>query len=101
MSKYVKDLVADDIRRRIEGVDDAVTQFSTEIQHRYEEGRHDITRPLLPPQDLFIQPADLFEKISPTSSSVSGESESKSVSAVFCSSLVSVKSALSNSSSIS
>lgn len=39
---------------RIENVQNSMEQFWTEIQERYEQGRHDITRPLLPPQQLYL-----------------------------------------------
>ena len=42
------------------GVNDAVDYFQREIEERYEQGRHDIQRPLLPPEALFLKPEELF-----------------------------------------
>jgi transcription-repair coupling factor (superfamily II helicase) len=37
-----------------EGVDAAVTQFWETVEYRYEQRRHDVERPLLPPAKLFL-----------------------------------------------
>ncbi len=42
-----------------EGAEDAATAFWHDIQHRYEQGRYDIERPLLSPEQLFYSPDDL------------------------------------------
>ncbi|CAA6824363.1 MAG: Transcription-repair coupling factor [uncultured Thiotrichaceae bacterium] len=41
----------------------AVESFWDKIEHRYEERRHDIERPILPPANLYISPAELQEKL--------------------------------------
>jgi transcription-repair coupling factor (superfamily II helicase) len=38
------------------------TEFWQEIQTRYEQRRHDISRPLLPPEKLFIPMTDVFNR---------------------------------------
>jgi len=35
-------------------------QFSIEVQERYEQRRHDITNPVLPPKELFLSTSELF-----------------------------------------
>ena len=42
----------------------AAETFNKLIQDRYEQRRHDIERPLLPPQDLFLDTKSLFDRIS-------------------------------------
>jgi transcription-repair coupling factor (superfamily II helicase) len=43
-----------------EGVAAAAGEFCEEVTTRYEQCRHDIQRPLLPPGELFLQPEELF-----------------------------------------
>lgn len=38
-----------------------IEQFETEINHRYEQYRHDISRPLITPKDLYLQANELFQ----------------------------------------
>ncbi len=45
------------------GVADAAAQFKHESSARYESGRHDLERPLLPPNKLFIDPQQLTEQL--------------------------------------
>ncbi len=40
------------------GVSEAARHFRDEIEDRFEQGRHDARRPLLPPADLFLEPAE-------------------------------------------
>ncbi|WP_299875819.1 transcription-repair coupling factor [uncultured Cocleimonas sp.] len=42
----------------------AAEVFNKSVKDRYEQRRHDIERPLLPPQDLFLDTETLFDKIS-------------------------------------
>ncbi|WP_299178499.1 transcription-repair coupling factor [uncultured Neptuniibacter sp.] len=42
------------------GLEDAADQFSLEVANRYEQRRHDITNPVLPPADLFLSTNELF-----------------------------------------
>ncbi len=42
----------------------AAEAFNKSVEERYEQRRHDIERPLLPPQDLFLDTDTLFDKIS-------------------------------------
>ncbi|MDH5572931.1 MAG: transcription-repair coupling factor, partial [Gammaproteobacteria bacterium] len=44
----------------IEGIKEIASQFWSEIGERYEELRHDIERPLLPPNDVFIPTEEIF-----------------------------------------
>jgi len=46
-----------------EGVSKEATNFDLLIKERYEEYRYDIKRPLLPPDDLFIQYQDFLDFI--------------------------------------
>ena len=43
-----------------EDAEKAVSVFWNDIQHRYEQGRYDIERPLLPPEQLFYSPAEFI-----------------------------------------
>jgi transcription-repair coupling factor (superfamily II helicase) len=52
-------LPADSLVLALEGADSAAQQFWAEIDERYEQGRHDIERPLLPPPALFLAPDEL------------------------------------------
>ncbi len=42
-----------------EGVRQAAEEFFEEVKSRYEERRHDIERPLLPPEALYLRPDEL------------------------------------------
>ncbi|WP_144822203.1 transcription-repair coupling factor [Marinobacter piscensis] len=42
------------------GLNDAVHMFDSETRSRYEERRHDLHRPILPPATLFLLPDELF-----------------------------------------
>lgn len=59
---YVTDdsifILDEDVRETMEG-------FWNDIEDRYEQGRHDIERPLVPPQDLYLTQQDLFTRIKP------------------------------------
>jgi transcription-repair coupling factor (superfamily II helicase) len=44
------------------GLADAASQQWTDIEERYEQRRHDLERPLLPPAELFMPPAELLER---------------------------------------
>src|SRR3546814_17233119 len=39
-----------------EGAGDAADQFHAQLGERYEQRRHDIERPLLPPAELYLTP---------------------------------------------
>ena len=41
----------------------AAETFFADVESRYEQGRHDRQRPLLPPADLFIRPNELLARI--------------------------------------
>ena len=45
------------------GVHDAAEQFWRECGERFESGRHDLERPLLPPDSLFIEPQQLLQRL--------------------------------------
>lgn len=42
-----------------EGVTDAAETLWDDINHRYQQRRHDLERPLLPPEKLFLEPGEL------------------------------------------
>jgi len=41
----------------------AADHFYTEIQQRYEQARHDLSRPLLSPERVFVSPADIASQL--------------------------------------
>jgi transcription-repair coupling factor (superfamily II helicase) len=51
-------ILDEDIRETMEG-------FWKHIEDRYEQGRHDIERPLLPPGELYLSHQELFSRIKP------------------------------------
>ena len=46
----------------------ALQQLWTDIEHRYEERRHDIERPILAPHELFLTPQELAQAAEPLTS---------------------------------
>ena len=58
-------LPADTLAVGLEGLPGAAEGFWREVHERYEQGRHDRERPLLPPQDLFLQPQEVFAALKP------------------------------------
>jgi transcription-repair coupling factor (superfamily II helicase) len=46
-----------------EGASDAADQFWTQTRERYEQRRHDIERPLLPPDELYLSPESMRERL--------------------------------------
>ncbi|MFT3762170.1 MAG: transcription-repair coupling factor [Pseudoxanthomonas sp.] len=46
-----------------EGVGEAAAAFWAQTQNRYEQRRHDIERPLLPPDELYLPPDALRERL--------------------------------------
>ncbi|MBS0224922.1 MAG: transcription-repair coupling factor [Proteobacteria bacterium] len=46
-----------------EGVFEAAEKFWTQTSDRYEQRRHDIERPLLPPEELYLTPVALRERL--------------------------------------
>ncbi|MCG8614049.1 MAG: transcription-repair coupling factor [Pseudomonadales bacterium] len=46
-----------------DGAQQRAEQFWREIQDRYEERRHDRLKPILPPQDIFLNDAELFRSL--------------------------------------
>jgi transcription-repair coupling factor (superfamily II helicase) len=46
----------------IEGATDAAHGFWLDVEHRYEQGRHDVTRPLLPPDQIFLGEHELKQR---------------------------------------
>src|SRR5690606_4899539 len=59
---YVADdsifILDEDVRETMEG-------FWKDVEDRYEQARHDIERPILPPRDLYLTEQDLFTRIKP------------------------------------
>ena len=47
----------------LEGVGEAVQAFWHDLEERYEQARHDVSRPLLPPGKLFLRENAFFEQI--------------------------------------
>jgi transcription-repair coupling factor (superfamily II helicase) len=45
---------------QVENIHQQAEHFWEEINERYEQGRHDVTRPLLPPAQLYLSVNDLF-----------------------------------------
>ncbi len=48
-----------------DGVCEAAASFIEDVASRYEQERYDIQRPILPPQDVFLNDNDLFTAIKP------------------------------------
>src|SRR5690606_24943094 len=46
-----------------EGAGEAAEQFHAQLGERYEQRRHDIERPLLPPAELYLTPQALRERL--------------------------------------
>ncbi len=46
-----------------EGVGEAAEAFWAQTRHRYEQRRHDVERPLLPPDELYLPPEGLREQL--------------------------------------
>src|SRR5690606_27102907 len=46
-----------------EGAGEAADQFHVQLGERYEQRRHDIERPLLPPDELYLAPQALRERL--------------------------------------
>ena len=44
-------------------VDDGLTQYWKEAVRRYEDRRHNIDQPILPPEQLFMQPSQVLEQL--------------------------------------
>ncbi len=42
-------------------IDEGLLSFWTDVMRRYEDRRHNADQPLLPPEEIFIQPNQLFE----------------------------------------
>ncbi|HBR98676.1 MAG TPA: transcription-repair coupling factor, partial [Gammaproteobacteria bacterium] len=49
---------------RLAGADIALDAFWDSVNHRYEERRHDIERPILPPDQLYLPPDDTESRLS-------------------------------------
>lgn len=47
----------------IEGMREAIGSFWSDVEERFEQGRHDVTRPLLPPYKVFLPENECFEQI--------------------------------------
>ncbi|WP_428240989.1 transcription-repair coupling factor [Gynuella sp.] len=45
------------------GLESSMDHFWQEISNRYENRRHDISRPILPPQEIFIAKEELFRRL--------------------------------------
>lgn len=45
---------------RVGDIEASATEFWQQILHRYDQYGHDVTRPLLTPQQVFIEPAQIF-----------------------------------------
>lgn len=50
---------------RLEAISEGYQHFWTDIQHRYEQYRHDTQRPILPPKSLVLEENELFGLIKP------------------------------------
>lgn len=44
-------------------IDDGLTQFWKDVLYRYKDRRHNIDQPILPPEQLFLQPNQLLEQL--------------------------------------
>ena len=58
------DYLGDDVLAVVgEGAGDAADQFHANVADRYEQRRHDVERPLLPPDELYLAPNALRERL--------------------------------------
>ena len=48
-----------------ENIIDYAESFWQDIEERYEQGRHDVERPILSPHELYLNPDNLLERIKP------------------------------------
>ena len=48
---------------QMDGADTAAEKFWTQIQQRYESRRHDIERPILAPDEIFIEPGNVLNEL--------------------------------------
>ncbi len=46
-----------------EGIKEAAELFWEDIESRYEQGRYDVERPILPPRDVFLNTNDLYTEL--------------------------------------
>lgn len=47
----------------IDSAQEAIQDFWSDVEERYEQGRHDTSRPILPPNKLFLRENEFFEHI--------------------------------------
>ncbi len=47
----------------IDSAQEAISDFWSDVEERYEQGRHDTSRPLLPPNKLFLRENEFFEAV--------------------------------------
>ncbi len=56
-------LPADTLVVALEGVEEALAAFQEQLHDRYEQRRHDVERPLLPPDHLFLEPPQIRQRL--------------------------------------
>jgi len=56
-------LPADTLAVSLEGVEEALAAFQEQLHDRYEQRRHDVERPLLPPERLFLEPSQVRQQL--------------------------------------
>ncbi len=61
-------LPADTLSIRLPGLPEALMQFWSDVQTRYESLRHDRRKPILSPERLFLRTEELFSKLKPLAS---------------------------------
>ena len=44
-------------------LDESLSNFWNDVQHRYEDRRHNAEQPVLPPEDIFLQPNQVLEQL--------------------------------------
>lgn len=44
-------------------IDDSLVQFWADVVHRYEDRRHNVDQPILPPEQIFLQPNHILEQL--------------------------------------
>ena len=65
-SNTLCDYISDNTLMIISGdIDQAISQYWSDIEYRYEDRRYDRTRPLLPPQQLFLNSEELYSALKP------------------------------------
>lgn len=48
-----------------ENISDSIEKFLQDVEHRYEQMRHDVERPILPPRELYLDEQEFYTNLKP------------------------------------